>query len=65
MVTHISKLVYKVTKGSFTKVIAGYVFVTFILGRFIPSITALFVLVWAIFFTPVLPPKSRSSPSRC
>ena len=45
MVTHISKLVYKVTKGSFTKVLAGYVLVTFVLGQFIPSITALFVLV--------------------
>ena len=45
MIDHLSKLVYKVSKGSFTKVLAGYVLVTFILGQFIPSITALFVLV--------------------
>ena len=45
MVNHLSKLVYRVSKGSFTKVLAGYVLVTFILGQFIPSITALFALV--------------------
>ena len=45
MVHHLSKMVYKVTKGSFTKVLAGYVLVTFALGQFIPSITALFALV--------------------
>ncbi|MGE4532046.1 MAG: SLC13 family permease [Acidithiobacillus sp.] len=45
MVTHLSKMVYRVTKGSFTKVLAGYVLVTFLLGQFIPSITALFALV--------------------
>lgn len=45
MVNHLSKMVYKVTKGSFTKVLAGYVIVTFILGQFIPSIVALFALV--------------------
>ena len=45
MVNHLSKLVYKVSKGSFTKVLASYVLVTFILGQFIPSITALFALV--------------------
>ena len=45
MVNHLSKLVYRVSKGSFTKVLAGYVLVTFLLGQFIPSITALFALV--------------------
>ena len=45
MVHHLSKMVYKVTKGSFTKVLAGYVLVTFALGQFIPRITALFALV--------------------
>ena len=45
MVEKISKLVYRVSKGSFTKVLAGYVLATFILGQFIPSITALFALV--------------------
>ena len=45
MVEKLSKLVYRVSKGSFTKVLAGYVLVTFLLGQFIPSITALFALV--------------------
>ena len=45
MVEKLSKLVYRVSKGSFTKVLAGYVLVTFILGQFTPSITALFALV--------------------
>lgn len=45
MIKKMSKLVYKVTGGSFTKALAGYVVVTFILGQFIPSITALFALV--------------------
>ncbi|MBR0205389.1 MAG: anion permease [Clostridia bacterium] len=45
MVEKLSKLVYRVSKGSFTKVLAGYVLATFILGQFIPSITALFALV--------------------
>lgn len=45
MLPNVSKLVYKVTKGSFIKVLAGYVIVTFILGQFMPSIVALFALV--------------------
>ncbi len=45
MLANDSKLVYKVTKGSFTKVLAGYVIVTFIMGQFMPSIVALFALV--------------------
>ncbi|MBO7386790.1 MAG: anion permease [Lachnospiraceae bacterium] len=45
LVPKLSGIVYKVSKGSFTKVLAGYVIVTFILGQFIPSITALFALV--------------------
>ncbi|WP_151075138.1 SLC13 family permease [Flintibacter sp. KGMB00164] len=45
MLANASKLVYKVAKGSFTKVLAGYVIVTLILGQFMPSIVALFALV--------------------
>lgn len=48
LVPKLSGIVYKVSKGSFTKVLAGYVIVTFILGQFIPSITALFALVCPI-----------------
>lgn len=45
MVTYISKMMYKITKGSFTKVLASYVLMTCVLGQFIPSIVALFALV--------------------
>ncbi len=45
MVDKLSKLVYRVSKGSFTKVLAGYVLVTFILGQFLPSTTAIIALI--------------------
>ena len=45
MITHISKLMYKVTKGSYIKVLASYVLLTVFLGQFIPSIVALFAMV--------------------
>lgn len=45
MIENLSRSVYRVSKGSFTKVLASYVILTFILGQFIPSITALFALV--------------------
>lgn len=45
MVPRMSGIVNKVSKGSFTKTLAGYVLVTFVLGQFIPSTTALFALV--------------------
>lgn len=45
MINKISKLLYKVTDGSFTKVLASYVVITCILGQFVPSIVALFALV--------------------
>ena len=48
MIAHLSKMLYKVTKGSFTKVLATYVVMTCILGQFIPSIVALFALVYPL-----------------
>lgn len=45
MINHITKLLYKITDGSFTKVLACYVLVTCLLGQFVPSIVALFALV--------------------
>lgn len=45
MINHITKLLYRVTDGSFTKVLACYVLVTFLLGQFVPSIVAIFALV--------------------
>ncbi len=41
----LTKTVSKISKGSFTKVLSGYVLATFILGQFIPSTTAVFALV--------------------
>lgn len=45
MINHITKLLYRITDGSFTKVLACYVLVTFLLGQFVPSIVAIFALV--------------------
>ena len=45
MINKISSLLYKVTEGSFTKVLAIYVLITCLLGQFVPSIVALFALV--------------------
>lgn len=48
MINQISKLLYKVTDGSFTKVLASYMIITCILGQFVPSIVALFALVYPL-----------------
>lgn len=45
MISHLTKLLYKVTNGSFTKILASYVLLTCLLGQFIPSIVVLFALV--------------------
>ncbi len=45
MINKITKLLYNVTDGSFTKILASYVIITCILGQFVPSIVALFALV--------------------
>lgn len=45
MIPKMSQMVNKVSGGSFTRTLLGYVIITFILGQFIPSITALFALV--------------------
>ena len=48
MINKISSLLYKVTEGSFTKVLAIYVLITCLLGQFVPSIVALFALVYPL-----------------
>lgn len=48
MINHISKLLYSITDGSYTKVLASFVIVTCILGQFVPSIVALFALVYPL-----------------
>jgi len=45
MLDKLSALVFKVSKGSFTAVLAGYVIVTFIIAQFVPTITAVFAIV--------------------
>lgn len=48
MVNNITKLLYRVTKGSFTKVLASYILVIFLLGQFVPSLPALFAMVYPL-----------------
>jgi len=48
MVSNITKLLYKVTDGSFTKVLASYVLVICLLGQFVPSLPALFAMVYPL-----------------
>ncbi len=50
MIERLSRGIYRVSKGSFTKVLASYVLFTFILGQFIPSITALFAIVCPLVY---------------
>lgn len=45
MINNVTRLLYKVTEGSFTKVLASYVVITCIIGQFVPSIVAIFALV--------------------
>lgn len=45
MINKMSSALLKVTSGSFTKVLATYVIATTILGQFVPSIIATFVMV--------------------
>ena len=45
MINKITKLLYKVTDGSFTKILASYVIITCIIGQYVPSIVAIFALV--------------------
>lgn len=48
MVNNITKLLYKITKGSFTRVLASYILVIFLLGQFVPSLPALFAMVYPL-----------------
>lgn len=45
MINKLSSVLLKATGGSFTKVLATYVVATCILGQFVPSIIATFVMV--------------------
>lgn len=48
MVNKISSFICRVSKGSFTKVLAGYVILTFILAQFIPSAVVCFSIVFPL-----------------
>lgn len=48
MINKISRGLLKATNGSFTKVLATYVVATCILGQFVPSIVALFAMVYPL-----------------
>lgn len=48
MVNNITKLLYRVTNGSFTKVLASYILVIFLLGQFVPSLPAMFTMVYPL-----------------
>lgn len=48
MVGNITKLLYKVTDGSFTKVLASYILVIFLLRQFVPSLPAMFAMVYPL-----------------
>lgn len=50
MVKKISGALLKATNGSFTKVLATYIIATCILGQFVPSIIATFVMVTPLVF---------------
>ena len=48
IVNNITKLLYRVTNGSFTKVLASYILVIFLLGQFVPSLPAMFAMVYPL-----------------
>lgn len=48
MVSNITKLLYRINNGSFTKILASYILVIFILGQFVPSLPALFAMVYPL-----------------
>lgn len=45
MINNISKILYNITGGSFTKVLASYAVATCVIGQFIPSTVVIFLLV--------------------
>ena len=50
MVKKISAFICRISKGSFTKVLAGYVILTCILAQFIPSAAACFSVVFPLAY---------------
>jgi acetylornithine deacetylase/succinyl-diaminopimelate desuccinylase-like protein len=63
MVKKVSAAICRIAKGSFTKVLAGYVLLTAILVQFIPSAVACFAVVFPLALG-VIPSPSRNKDMR-
>lgn len=62
MVNSITKLLYRVNNGSFTRVLASYILVIFLLGQFVPSLPAMFAMVYPLVIS--MCKQLKCSPSK-
>ena len=62
MVNNITKLLYRVNNGSFTRVLASYILVIFLLGQFVPSLPAMFAMVYPLVISMCT--QLKCSPSK-
>lgn len=62
MVNNITKLLYRVNNGSFTRVLATYILVIFLLGQFVPSLPAMFAMVYPLVIS--MCKQLKCSPSK-
>ena len=61
-VNNITKLLYRVNNGSFTRVLASYILVIFLLGQFVPSLPAMFAMVYPLVIS--MCKQLKCSPSK-
>ena len=57
-----TKLLYRVNNGSFTRVLASYILVIFLLGQFVPSLPAMFAMVYPLVIS--MCKQLKCSPSK-
>lgn len=62
MVNNITKLLYRANNGSFTRVLASYILVIFLLGQFVPSLPAMFAMVYPLVIS--MCKQLKCSPSK-
>ena len=62
MVNNITKLLYRVNNGSFTRVLESYILVIFLLGQFVPSLPAMFAMVYPLVIS--MCKQLKCSPSK-
>lgn len=62
MVNNITKLLYRVNNWSFTRVLASYILVIFLLGQFVPSLPAMFAMVYPLVIS--MCKQLKCSPSK-